>query len=230
MAIFCRKKLEPPARICVRLKKLREENVLSLENLAEQTHVSAKYLQAIEEGRFEDLPKAKAHRLAYLRSYAEAVGYSPEAAQKQFFSEAGLSDIKAAHPATHMRAALPSFSFIFRNAALTLFVLAFLGYLVYQVRGIIQPPRLAIFTPVEGFVYDNLSALVQGETEKECRLTINGLEARVNEEGKFEVAVDLTAGVNTITVSVTKKHGKTTTEVRHVVVKPDNKNSLTLNK
>jgi hypothetical protein len=41
----------------------------------------------------------------------------------------------------------------------------------------------------------------------------------VNEQGHFETKVDLTTGLNTITILATKKHGKTTAITRHIVVK-----------
>ena len=61
--------------------------------------------------------------------------------------------------------------------------------------------------------------LIEGETEKETKLTVNGKDVMVNEAGRFSTEIDLNDGVNTIAVSVTKKHGKTTTITRHVVVR-----------
>jgi ribosomal 50S subunit-recycling heat shock protein len=60
---------------------------------------------------------------------------------------------------------------------------------------------------------------VQGETEPEAQITINGQETKNSEKGQFKEEISLAEGVNTITFVVKKKHGKTTTETRHVVYK-----------
>ena len=99
------------------------------------------------------------------------------------------------------------------------FLIGFVGYLLWQVNGILQPPKLFVFSPNEGSVSNKLTAIVQGETEKEVHLTVNGKEARPNDKGRFEIILDLSNGVNTITISATRKHGKMATVIRHVIVK-----------
>ena len=39
----------------------------------------------------------------------------------------------------------------------------------------------------------------------------------INEQGHFASTIDLSKGVNTITMTATKKHGKSTSLVRHVI-------------
>ena len=115
--------------------------------------------------------------------------------------------------------AFNSLSRIFRNATIAILLAGFLGYLAWQVNGILQPPKLTVFTPADGLISNKPITLVQGETEKEARLTVNGKEAMLNDHGKFEIPMDLSNGVNTITISAIKKHGKVTTITRHVIVK-----------
>ncbi len=112
-----------------------------------------------------------------------------------------------------------SIPFLIRNIILACLIILFAGYLIWQIKGIINPPLLEIYSPPEGFVTNNISILIQGITEPECRLTINGQDIRPNGAGHFEASVDLSIGVNTIAISAIKKHGKTTTETRHVVVR-----------
>ena len=63
---------------------------------------------------------------------------------------------------------------------------------------------------------------------KECHLEANGQEIKVDENGKFNTTILLADGVNTLTLSTTKKHGKTTTLVRHVVVNDRNAQKVTV--
>ena len=220
MAIFCLKNLEPLTRVGERLKKMRAQQGLSLEDIFKKTRIPLKYLEAIESGQFKDLPPTKAHRLAYMRGYAEALNLNPASFLYQFSQE---SETQCPHrlPPGHFAKSwlLNSLSHIFKKISIAVLLVGFIGYLVWQVNGILQPPKLTVFTPMDGYVSNHLTTLVQGETEKEIKLTINGKEIRPNDFGRFEISLDLSNGVNTITISAIKKHGKTTTVTRHVMVK-----------
>jgi len=220
MPVFCLKNLESLKRVGERLKKAREEKQLSLDDIFTKTRIPLKYLKAIELGNFKELPQAKAHRLAYVREYVKALNLNPASFLYQFSQESDLTNYSPAHP----RRALQLWSFnslsnIFRSAAVAILLMGFLGYLAWQVNGILQPPKLTVFTPADGLISSKLVTLVQGETEKEVRLTVNGKDIMPNDKGIFEIPVDLSNGVNTITISAIKKHGKITTITRHVIVK-----------
>lgn len=220
MSIFCSKKLPPPTRLCLRLKQTRECLGFSLDSLAAKTRVPKKYLMALDNGDFSALPKSSGYRLAYLRSYAKALNLPPGEIIKQFKREDGLGDIEITHPYRHIKfIPFNSLSFLTRYLIIILSVAIFTVYLIWQVHGVSQPPKLIIYSPAEGSFTTELNILVQGETEKESHLTINGQEVMPDDNGRFESSVDLTTGVNTITIAAVKKHGKTTTETRHVVVK-----------
>lgn len=59
------------------LKQSRERRQLTLQQVQDQTKVRLRYLQAMEEGDFEDLP-GEVYLRGFLRSYAVAVGLSPD--------------------------------------------------------------------------------------------------------------------------------------------------------
>lgn len=218
MAIFCAKKIEPPVRVCLRLKQTREALGLSIEQVAEKTHIAAKYIIAIDNCDFHKLPQAKAYRIAYIRSYAQALGLDENVIIYQFTHDLGLEDVKNIHPHRHIK----FFSFnstyvIARNLLIAVFIILFASYLIWQVKGIMNPPKLEVYTPLEGYVTNGYQITVQGETEKECHLTINGQEIMANENGQFSTVIDLIKGLNTITIASTKKHGQTTTVTRNIV-------------
>lgn len=220
MSIFCFKKISPPVRLGEQLKEARTKLGLSLETVSSKTRIAEKYLQAIEESNFEALPKARAYRLAYIRGYAGLVKLNPQKISCQFCKENGLGDVINQHPRRSFKCfPFYSFSWMARNVLIALFLVVFIGYLSWQVRGILTPPVLDVYSPQEGFISGRAEATVQGKTEKECRLTINGQTVQVDERGNFTAPINLSTGVNTITLSATKKHGKTTTVTRHVVVK-----------
>jgi cytoskeletal protein RodZ len=220
MTVFCYKKIDKTVCLGTQFRVAREKKQKSLSDIASETRLPLKYVTAIEAGDFQALPKAKAHRFAYIKEFALAVDLSPEACLAQLTCEDGLDGVHTKHPSHGVRLfPFASISIFVRNSAAIALTSLFVVYLMWQVKGIVEPPFLAVYAPEEGLVYNQPAVTLQGETEKETRLTVNGQDIMVNEQGHFETKVDLTTGLNTITILATKKHGKTTAITRHIVVK-----------
>ena len=231
MSLFCIKKLEAPIRLGDRLKEARTKKGLTLTDLSATTRIPENYLLALEESRFQALPPAKGYCTAYLRELAKVLELNPESCLHQFFQEEGLDNTSESHPDPGVRRNhLFSLSYFVRNVLIAVFVLIFAGYLVWQVKGIMEPPFLNIFSPAEGAVMNQLSTAIQGETEKECQLSINGQEIMIDDQGRFESTVNLSEGINTITISAIKKHGRTTTITKHIIANPVTEQPLTIKK
>jgi len=81
----------------------------------------------------------------------------------------------------------------------------------------LKPPTLTIMSPQNGLVTTLPSVLIEGYTEKEVAVQVNGVPIQNNEEGFFQAPLPLETGVNTIAVQATKKSGKQRTELRTVV-------------
>lgn len=218
MAIFCRKQLSSPVRCNEKIKQARDHAGLSLDRLAEKTGIAKKYLENLENANYRLLPPAKAYRLAYLKTIAAVLNLDYKNLAYNFKNENGLDDCDPKKNDADGYSSFQPLSLIARNSAIALLIIFFSGYLIWQVRGIMAPPKLTIYSPLEGFVFSRPAALVEGETDRECRLLVNGQEVNVNEKGKFSTDISLTRGLNTITVSSSKKHGKTTVLTRHVVM------------
>ncbi len=221
MTMFCYKKIAKTKRVGEELKEARIRIGLDLDNISRNSLIAKNHLLMIEDCEYHRLPQAVAYRLAYIKGYAKAVGLDPKSLTRDFKNEGGLKDIRTIHPHQTIRnSRFNFFSLTLRYVVAGVFIFIFLGYLAWQVKGVIEPPELVLYSPEEGMIANTLSAFIQGETEKETALTINGQEVRVNDAGRFETHLDLQNGVNTIIVSVKKKHGKTTTVTRHVVARP----------
>ncbi len=222
MSVFCVKKIHTAEHKLFDLTKIREDKNITLADLEKITYIPLKYLHAIEDFRLEDLPPAKAYRLAYLREYAKALDINYNCLVKNFPPMADQPRAENFSNGTTLKTTrfkLPNFSFyfIFRNLGFTFLILLFSGYFFWQVRGVVKPPTLNIYSPNEGFVAVQPNILIQGEATSESSLTINGQNIMINEQGHFASNIDLSKGVNTITISATKKHGKSTSLVRHVI-------------
>ncbi len=219
MAIFYHKKLSTPEYLGSKFKKAREEKNLTLENLVKITHIDQKYLQAIEDGNYKLLPKTKVHRQAYVREYCQTLELNYEEFLAQFKEETKHEKISTEPTNSYQKYYLTSITIFLRNIFIFIIITAFFTYFGFQIKGVLNPPKLNVLSPFEGQTVENLTVMVQGEAEKESQLTVNGKEIMLNEKGQFESLIDLSEGLNTIVISATKKHGKTTTVIRHVVTK-----------
>lgn len=220
MSIFCIKKLEPPESVGARLKREREKSGEHLTAIAARIGVAENHLTALENNHYAQLPQTAAHRQAYLKKYAAALGLNAGTLWRQFVQEGGTADIKTGHPAQALKnIRFDSLATLARNLGIAAIVIIFAGYLIWQIRGILTPPLLLVYTPMDGAVTSHTNIVVQGTTDKEARLSINGKDIMIDEDGKFSLEIGLAPGVNKITVTAIKKHGKTTTVTRNVVVK-----------
>jgi cytoskeletal protein RodZ len=219
MTEFTSKKLKKAKRVCFRLREARENAGFSIDDISEKTRLDKKIIVALEDCRFDDLPKGTVYRKQFIKAYLQAVGVNPNSYIWQFTSEEAT---KAAeyHPTKSVdRKFFQNLPAVLRVASLAVVSIIFIGYLGLQVRRILVPPQLFVHSPTDGLVTDDSAIVVQGATGKEVRIVINGKDIASDTAGQFKEKIDLTPGINTITVSAVKKHGKTTTEVRHVIVR-----------
>ena len=68
--------LPRPSRLAQTLREARQDSRLGLEDVAEQTGIRRSHLEALEAGRFFELP-GDAHGRTFVRRYAQAVGLDP---------------------------------------------------------------------------------------------------------------------------------------------------------
>lgn len=219
VTFFKKKTLTVTKRICLLLKEAREAKGLSLEDMVGKTKISKQHLKALEECRFRDLPTAVVYQKNFVRAYVEALDLNPAPFLSQYLEEEKVK-FKIKHPHRMIRQKwfgnLPS---LLRFGAVILVMLVVGVYLGFQIKRIIEPPKLILYSPPEGYIAEVPSVLVQGETDREVRVYLNGQEIKNNEQGQFKELIDLSLGVNTIVITVEKKHGKKTSETRHVVLK-----------
>jgi len=220
MSVFKNKKLVPPKRVCLRLKEARKSCGMSLEILSKKTKISKDFLQALEECRFKDLPTAEVYQRNFVKSYVEALSIDPDPFLQQYLKEECSKNKKMVHPGKEIKRNylhdLPAF---LRYGFAIIFLLVLFFYLGLQVKNIVEPPRLEIYSPPQGYVTSEMSMILHGETDKEVSISLNGKDIGTDESGSFEEVIDLSPGVNTLTIEAKKKHGKTTKEVRHVILK-----------
>lgn len=224
MTAFSCKKLHTPPRFCLYLKQARKARGISLAALARETHVKTSYLEAIEECRQQDIPAAPIYIKQYIRAYAEAVGLG--AAAHDLLASFDIEDrshamenhtVNTPARARYDRAAFLNLPRLARGLAVCA-VLALFGVGIgMQWLRFVKPPELTITNPPDGFMTALSTITLQGMTEKEVAIHVNGAPVQHGENGDFEAPIPLETGINTIAVQATKKSGKQTTLIRTII-------------
>ena len=227
MTAFAKKKLTKTKRVCLRLKEAREAAGLSLAELSVQTKISKKHLKALEECRFDDIPFAIIYQKNFVRCYAEAVGIPADVLLDQFLTEEAKPKINTNIGYKKIKKnRLQNLPLLLKAGMSMALVLTLVIYLGLQVRSIVRPPNLSIYAPRDGYVTTNSSVIVNGETGSEVHVYINGQEINTETDGRFEQILNLSPGINTLVISAKKRHGKITSQTRHVILKQDLQLSL----
>ncbi len=214
---------EKHKRVCLRLREARIERAVSLTELSKKTKINKEHLIALEECRFDDLPFANIYKKNFIKTYCKALNICGDDCCKQFNDEEIIktSYIPPKNKKTHTTSILHNLPIFLRFGILMGIASIFIGYLGLQVKNILEPPQLTIYTPEEGFITDTNTVIVQGKTEKESEVLINGTNIKHNDDGRFKEAIDVSDGVNTITITSKKKHGKITSDTRHIIVRKE---------
>ncbi len=226
MSAFQKKKLDAPARVCLRLKEARQSAGISLETLSAQTKISKKYLLALEDCRFDEIPYGPTYQKHFIRSYAEALELPADAILAQFVAEEDMTEPINAKPYTVSKQWFRNIPGVIKNAGIAVGVVATVAYLGWQINSMITPPELFVYSPVDGYVTASPIIMIHGQTSAIARVYLNGQELPTNGSGRFEQELTLSPGINAISLSAQKRHGKKTELTRHVIVKTTDKFSL----
>jgi transcriptional regulator with XRE-family HTH domain len=124
------------------LRRERELRHISLDDVAERTKISRRYLEAIEEGRYDRLPGETFVR-GFIRSYAQSVGLDPEDTLLMY------SQSRVVHEVPPLRTERPSPAQRSRNEHSLLWLLVtgvvVVGIVLVSVVGFLKGPSLLRF-------------------------------------------------------------------------------------
>lgn len=204
------------------LQAKREEHDLTLTELSKKTRIKKKYLLALEENRFRELPAATFVK-GYIRTYAELFNFDHQplvALLRRDFKESAKGKLV---PRDFIKPVLKRRQFwqpaTFILMALALVFLSLVGYVGFQWHQLNQPPELKINAPAQEEVVA-ARVEVRGQTNTDAIVTVNSQPVALQPDGTFRTEVFLTReGANTITIEAKDRHGRSTLEQRTVRVK-----------
>jgi transcriptional regulator with XRE-family HTH domain len=219
---FQKKDVLPAPRVCTRLKSLRENAGVNLDDLAIKTKINRAYLEALEECNFAKLNVSSIYLKNFIRKYAQTLGSDPRPFLDQFTDEE-LTERERIHVTapTHQRHRF-QFSDIpgaARFAVLGLVVVGLLSYLGLHVHNILKPPPLIVANPTDGYISKENSIAITGSTNPETKIMVNDVPIKNDGMGNFSETITLTPGINTLTIKAENKHGRVSKDIRHVIYK-----------
>lgn len=199
-----------------KLKKLRSDRRISLNEVSKQTMIQVKYLEYLEEGRYDKLP-ADVYVKGFLRNYAEFLGIDENILVRTYEKERGIKRNleKSQSPVGNERNQDPllnsSFIFtpriIFTSLVAVLFLAGF-AYLYKEMSSFAGEPRLVILSPEQNSFVQSNSVEVDGVTDRDAQVFINDQPILVNDEGKFKESLTLQSGENIINIKARNRFDK----------------------
>jgi cytoskeletal protein RodZ len=205
------------------LRKARIEKHLSFEDVEKSLKIRKKFLMALEENAWQKMPSLP-YIKGFLRTYSNYLGLKSEEIVAIFRRQFQENDIPSVLPdglsppapdpplrlAPHMIAAL----------FLAFGILLFFAYLGIQYHSAVNPPPVTISEPQEGAIVTTNDVKIEGKTDSDATLTINGQKVGLTDSGQFATTITFSPGVTTITIDATSKYGKKRTITRTIQVQP----------
>ncbi len=222
--VFVMRKLDAiPETLGEKLRTLRRTQAVSLPMLEDKTRIQKKYLEALEHGRYDELPEPIYTR-NFLRAYARALGADEDYFLELYEEEAGQMDLLGPHrlPRTRVRKGrFFVFSRLTTGIAIVLPALIIVAYLLWQTSALIRSPEVVITSPTDGVSVRTALLSVAGYvTDSDVTVIVNGKILVIDEQHQFKTEVDLTRGLNVVTVQAKRRYSRETTVYRRVVFDP----------
>ena len=197
-------------RLGPRLHQKRLQRKQSIEEIAQELKIKAKFLAAIERGEYHKLP-SPAYAQGFVRNYATYLGipkaeitalFKREFDEKRAMKVLPDSMVKTKEfPLKRLRIQQSLIIFV-------LFLLLIFGYLFFQYRAAFLPPSLTVSSPATGSKTSQYVEVV-GSADSNATVTVNGEPVSVASNGTFQKEVTLFPGSSTISIKATNRFGKT---------------------
>lgn len=215
------KQILEPATLGEYLLMRRMARRRGIKDIAREVKIPVHYIEALEKGNYK-IFSAKIYARGFLKKMCMALGCSVfelEEILHVFEKEWDASAPQSVLSHTRMRQNSPiTLGRILAGCGIAGCIIFFI-FSVFQVRRFIGAPRLVVEKPAPYTIVEQPTVIIKGQTEKEGRLTVNGREITIGEQGFFNEEIELRAGVNKLEFITQNKQGNVTKEERYVVVR-----------
>ncbi|HRY76655.1 MAG TPA: helix-turn-helix domain-containing protein [Candidatus Paceibacterota bacterium] len=203
------------------LQKEREAKRLTVEDVNQKTNVPLKYIVALEEADFSNLP-APVYTRGYLKKISQLLNLNEEELWNLFLKERSASKAPTIDTLPQNRFAQPlKWHYvvlkILKSLPVIIITVTVAGFLFIQVKSFWGAPYLKLDNPAIDLATQDESIKVEGLGRPNSYITLNGKEIYLGKDGKFSEEIYLNPGKNEITVAAKSRLGKTTTITKFVV-------------
>jgi len=202
------------------LRLAREERGETIEDVERLTHVGKKYVTALESNDLKSLPEP-VYAKKFVKALAKHYGIDPESAAENLLREMAVSVDPAAtsRPVNFVEGrSLVASPILFKSVALGVAFLAIIGYFAYSVSAILKPPSVTLYSPHDDQVFSTSRVFIEGLTEPEVDLSVNGEPVLIEADGSFKDALNLPPGVSHLRIIAKKRHSREREILLKVVV------------
>lgn len=194
------------------LRKTRAQKEIPFEEVEAKTKIRAKYLKAIEDDDYHQIPGGIVVTKGFIKNYGEYLGLSSKNLLAAFRRDFG-KDQKGQVLPRGIYKPLGKIGFSWTPRATIIASTLFLGcifvlFLGYQFFLFLGPPRLQVTTPSENQIFKMLSIKVEGKSDGDAALYINKELISLDEQGNFSESINLIPGENIIRIEAVSRQGK----------------------
>jgi cytoskeletal protein RodZ len=223
---FVTKKISKPRTLGSILKAARSKANLSIEQVQEQTKICTRYILALEEGNYAQLP-AEAYNIGFVRSYASFLRLNQDKILRMYREERSDHRMNASENKVLMQPRrLGEWRFLITPKLLAVigtlvFFGGLAGYVFLQLNRFAQPPELVITNVPSEFTSSRDSVRLQGQTTEGATVLMNSEAIAVTADGSFSQDVQLNPGINEINVLARSRAQKEKIAIVKVLYNPD---------
>jgi cytoskeletal protein RodZ len=216
---FVRRPLAGPDTLGERLRQLRIESRQTPEQVAKAIHVAVKYVVAIEENRYKDIP-GLVYARNFVRLYVRYMKLPVESAMERFEKEWQVIQGRRTERAGMVQRAHTEPRWWQRHAGLVIagvVVAVVIGYFGWQLVRFFQPPSLVVTNPADDVSTNSATIIIRGKSVSEAIVSVNNEQVEIQPDGTFSDEVTLQPGLNVLKITSQRKRSRTATIVRRIL-------------
>ncbi|HHX58306.1 MAG TPA: helix-turn-helix domain-containing protein [Candidatus Moranbacteria bacterium] len=217
MISFVKKKVKAQT-LGEKLKEIRTESKISLDEIARVTKVRKKYLECLESGCYEQLPP-DVYVKGFLKSYSSYLGLSEKDVLKLYKKEVGIQDnlkkidlISKTKPPKFFLPTLTITPKITAGAISLILILLGGSYFYREISRFSATPYLVLTQPLGDVTVQADTLDMIGTSEQGSQVFLNGQPIAVNESGGFHETINLRQGINELEVKSINHFGNESTK------------------
>jgi cytoskeletal protein RodZ len=197
------------------IKNARLKHGLTLDQISAHTKIAKKYLTALEDNDFHQLPPA-AFSKGFLHTYAGIVGLDPKTVLAIFRRDFDQDDKGRIIPRSLIDPVKPAHTRLTPNHLSIILTLAgsllIAAFFIFQVVNFSSKPPLTVDEPTDGAILIS-PIMVRGKTAPQSVITVNNKNVMVSASGDFTTQLELNPGEHTlIIISESRNNQKTVVE------------------